>query len=68
MIYWPRINKSVQSYIVDLVFATLVVEIFNLNVDTIGSLYSNISSTIPMPSIPKISMDKIILLIKPAIP
>ncbi len=67
MIYWPRINKSVPASIIALVFATLVVEIFNLNVDTIGSLYSNISSNIPMPSIPKISIDKVILLIQPAI-
>lgn len=67
MIYWPRVNKSVPASIVALVFATLVVKIFRLNVDTIGSLYSDIPSTIPMPIIPKISMDKIILLIQPAI-
>lgn len=67
MIYWPRVNKSVPASIVALVFATLVVKTFRLNVDTIGSLYSDISSTIPMPIIPKISMDKIILLIQPAI-
>ena len=67
MIYWPKVNKSVPASIVALVFATLVVKTFRLNVDTIGSLYSDISSTIPMPIIPKISMDKIILLIQPAI-
>lgn len=67
MIYWPKVNKSVPASIIALVFATLIVKIFSLNVDTIGSLYSNISSTISMPSIPKISMDKIILLIQPAI-
>ncbi|WP_331630132.1 SulP family inorganic anion transporter [Terrisporobacter mayombei] len=67
MVYWPKVNKSVPASIIALVFATLVVKIFNLNVDTIGSLYSNISSTIPMPSIPKINMDKIIQLIQPAI-
>lgn len=67
MIYWPKVNKSVPASIVALVFATLVVKTFRLNVDTIGSLYSDISSTIPMPIIAKISMDKIILLIQPAI-
>lgn len=67
MVYWPRINKSVPASIIALVFATLIVKIFSLDVDTIGSLYSNISSTIPMPSIPKISIDKITLLIQPAI-
>lgn len=67
MVYWPKVNKSVPASIIALVFATLVVKIFSLNVDTIGSLYSNISSTIPMPSIPKINMDKIVQLIQPAI-
>lgn len=67
MIYWPKVNKSVPASIIALVFATLVVKLFSLNVDTIGSLYSNISSTIPVPSIPKVSMNKIILLIQPAI-
>lgn len=67
MVYWPKVNKGVPASIIALVFATLVVKIFSLNVDTIGSLYSNISSTIPMPSIPKINMDKIIQLIQPAI-
>ncbi|MCC3862905.1 SulP family inorganic anion transporter [Terrisporobacter petrolearius] len=67
MVYWPKVNKSVPASIIALVFATLVVKIFSLNVDTIGSLYSNISSTIPMPSIPKINMNKIIQLIQPAI-
>ena len=67
MIYWPKVNKSVPASILALLFATIIVKIFSLNVDTIGSLYSNISSTISMPSIPKISMDKIILLIQPAI-
>lgn len=66
MIYWPKFNKSIPASIVALVVATLVVELFNLNVDTIGSLYSNISSSIPMPTIPKITMGKIVLLIKPA--
>lgn len=67
MVYWPKVNKSVPASIIALVFATLVVKIFSLNVDTIGSLYSNISSTISMPSIPKINIDKIIQLIQPAI-
>lgn len=67
MVYWPKVNKSLPASIIALVFATLVVKIFNLNVDTIGSLYSNISSTIPTPSIPRINMDKIIQLIQPAI-
>jgi len=67
LVYWPKVNKSVPASIIALVFATLVVKIFSLNVDTIGSLYSNISSTIPMPSIPRINMDKIIQLIQPAI-
>lgn len=67
MIYWPKINKSIPGSIIALVLATIVVKLFNMNVDTIGSVYTNISSSIPMPSIPNADLNKIISLIKPAI-
>ena len=67
MIYWPKINKTIPPSIIALLFSTFVVQIFNLEVDTIGSLYANISSTVPMPSIPSINMNKVMVLIQPAI-
>ncbi|WP_331681666.1 SulP family inorganic anion transporter [Romboutsia sp.] len=66
MVYWPKINKSIPGSIIALVLATIVVKIFNIQIDTIGSVYSEISSSIPMPSIPKLNLEKIVSLIQPA--
>ena len=66
MIIWPKINKTIPGSLVALIIATLVVNIFNLPVDTIGSRYNEISSSIPMPSIPNINLSTIKHLINPA--
>lgn len=67
LVFWPKINKKIPASIIVLVIATLVVKLFNVPVDTIGSRFANISSTIPMPNIPKIDMSTIASLIQPAI-
>lgn len=67
MIYWPKVNKNIPGSLIALIVATAVVKIFSMNIDTIGSVYSNISSSIPAPSIPKVDIKSIIPLIQPAI-
>ncbi|MPN21726.1 C4-dicarboxylic acid transporter DauA [bioreactor metagenome] len=67
MIYWPKVNKNIPGSLIALIIATAVVKIFDINIDTIGSVYSNISSSIPAPSIPKVDIKSIIPLIQPAI-
>lgn len=67
MIYWPKVNKNIPGSLIALILATAVVKIFSINIDTIGSVYSNISSSIPAPSIPKVDIRSIIPLIQPAI-
>lgn len=67
MIYWPKVNKNIPGSLIALIVATAVVKIFSMNIDTIGSVYSNISSSIPAPSIPKADIKSIIPLIQPAI-
>lgn len=66
MIGWGKINKSIPSSIVALIVSTVIVQIFNLPVETIGSRFTNLSSTIPMPALPTIDLETIKLLIKPA--
>lgn len=66
MVYWPKVNKSVPGSVIALLLATIVVRVFNIQIDTIGSVYSNISSSIPFPTIPKVELNMIKELIKPA--
>jgi sulfate permease, SulP family len=66
MILWPKINKTIPGSLVALILATLVVSVFNLPVETIGSRFNNISSAIPVPMLPKVDFDTIKNLLNPA--
>lgn len=67
LVYWPKVNKKIPASIIVLILSTLVVNLFNLPTDTIGSRFNEISSSIPKPQIPHIDLQIIKTLIKPAI-
>lgn len=67
LVLWPKVNKKLPASIIVLVVATLVVKLFNLPVETIGSRFSDISSNIPKPTIPKMDINTITSLIQPAL-
>ncbi|MBO3444977.1 SulP family inorganic anion transporter [Clostridium sp. CCUG 7971] len=67
LVYWPKVNKKIPASIIVLILSTLVVNLFNLPTDTIGSRFNEISSSIPKPQIPHIDLQTITTLIKPAI-
>lgn len=66
MVYWPRVNKTIPGSVIALIISTLAVQLFNLPVETIGSRYAEISSSIPGPSIPMFEIETIKILFKPA--
>jgi SulP family sulfate permease len=66
MVYWPKVNKTIPGSVIALILSTVVVQLFNLPVETIGSKYSEISSSIPVPSIPMFEIETIKMLFKPA--
>ncbi|SHJ29011.1 sulfate permease, SulP family [Clostridium cavendishii DSM 21758] len=67
IVIWPKINKTIPGSLVALIMATLVVNVFNLPVETIGSRFQNISSTIPIPHLVSIDLSTIKDLFKPAL-
>lgn len=67
MVFWPKVNKNIPGSIIALILATLAVQLFNIKVDTIGSVYTDISASIPMPTIPDIDLNTIKQLIKPSL-
>lgn len=67
LVYWPKVNKKIPASIIVLILSTLVVNLFNLPTDTIGTRFNEISSSIPKPQIPHIDLQTITKLIKPAI-
>lgn len=66
LIIWPKINKIIPGSLIALILATAIAYFFKLPVATIGSQFGEISSQIPIPTIPYIDMNTITSLIKPA--
>ena len=62
LIIWPKISKKIPGSLIVVILGALVVKFCNLNVNTIGDLYS-ISSSLPSPSLPTISMERILHLL-----
>jgi SulP family sulfate permease len=49
---WPRVTHRIPGMLVALVLATLLVQLANLPVDTIGTRFGAVPSGLPRPSIP----------------
>ncbi len=67
IVYWPRVTRRVPSPFVALVVCTVLVQVFNLEVETIGSRFGDISFALPAPSFPTVSFDDARNLVSPAI-
>lgn len=66
IILWPKVNDKIPGALIALIVTSLIVKFMGLEVATIGSKFKELSSAIPMPSIPAFSIEKISLLIGPA--
>ncbi|WP_288481041.1 SulP family inorganic anion transporter [uncultured Clostridium sp.] len=67
IITFPKVNRIIPSYLIALIVVTLIVKFMNINVDTIGSSFGHISSSIPMPELPAFGTINIKNLILPSI-
>lgn len=56
MIIWPKINRTIPGSMIALITTTIIVQAFNIPVETIGSRFQEISSTMPMPLFPKMDV------------
>ncbi len=66
LIYWPKISKKIPGSLIALLAATIAVQIFNWPVETIGSRFGEISSSIPSPVLFKLDLETVKNLIQPA--
>lgn len=67
IVLWPKINKTIPGSMIALIVATLLVKFLNIPIDTIGSRFSEISSSVPMPVMPSFSIATINKLFVPAV-
>lgn len=67
IVLWPKMNKKVPGALVAVIVASLLVKFLNLDVQTIGSKFGNMSAQLPVPQVPDISFEKLYILMTPAI-
>ncbi len=66
VVFWPKVTRKVPGSLLAIIVTTGAVSVFRLPVETIGSRFGTIPSTIPLPVIPHISFPVIQQLIGPA--
>jgi len=59
VIFWPRLTRKVPGSIVALLLATIVVGVFGLPVETIGSKFGGIPTGVPPLAMPEFRMELI---------
>jgi len=65
--FWPRVSRVVPAPFVAMLLATVVVKIFHLPVDTIGTRFGAVPSSLPMPHWPAIPLAHLKELFSPAL-
>ncbi|QGU96802.1 sulfate permease [Clostridium bovifaecis] len=66
IVFWPKINKTIPGSLIALIVITSISYFLKLDVETIGSKYGEISSALPKPHIPNLSLQNIRELVPPA--
>ncbi|MEO6290159.1 MAG: SulP family inorganic anion transporter, partial [Ginsengibacter sp.] len=66
VIFFSKITHIIPGSLIAILLATTTVQLFHLPVDTIGSRFGNIPSTLPYPSLPYLNWEIIKNLIRPA--
>ena len=64
--FWPRITHKVPGSLIAIVLTTAAVYYFHIPVETIGSRFGAIPTSLPMPVIPHIDWPTVQKLIRPA--
>jgi sulfate permease, SulP family len=67
LLVWPKFSRTIPAPFVAMVLATVAVALFELPVETIGSRFGGVPSTLPRPHWPDIPWENIRELISPSI-
>lgn len=66
MILWPKVSRKIPGSIIAIFLTTFLVHLLGLNVETIGSRFGEIPSSLPTPRLPELDFATIKGLIQPA--
>lgn len=66
MIFWPKVTHRIPGSLIAIIVSTILVIVFDLPVDTIGSRFGEIPSSLPAPTFYDVNLEMIKNLISPA--
>ena len=66
MIFWPKVTDKIPGSLIAIIVTTLIAKFAGLNVNTIGSVYGELSSSFPSFSLPHTDFATVRSLISPA--
>ncbi|BBF42324.1 sulfate permease [Lachnospiraceae bacterium KM106-2] len=66
LIFWPKVTDKIPGSLIAIIATTLLVKFLKMDVNTIGSVYGELSSKFPTFSIPNVDVAMINKLISPA--
>jgi SulP family sulfate permease len=64
--WWPKVTHKIPGSLVAIVITTLAVHFFHLPVETIGGHFGTISSSLPQPVVPHVTLAVLQQMIRPA--
>jgi len=66
ILFWSRITNKLPGSLVAILLSTAAVHLFSIPVETIGSRFGSVASSLPAPTVPDVSWGTITKLISPA--
>jgi SulP family sulfate permease len=66
IVFWPRISHRLPAPFVALIATTALVQLVGLDVETVGSRFGAIPSSVPTPRLPEMSLATVTALMGPA--
>jgi sulfate permease, SulP family len=66
IVLWPRLKSRIPGPFIALIVTTIVVTVFHIPVETIGTRFGEISAAIPHPVVPHLSLEQATALVGPA--
>jgi SulP family sulfate permease len=67
LIFWPKVTDKIPGSLIAVILTTLLVKFLDMNVNTIGSVYGELSSKFPTMQIPDLNFKIIKSLFSPAL-
>lgn len=67
IVFWPRLSHRVPGSLVAIIFVTALVQVFSVPVETIGSRFGAVPTSLPAPRLPDVNWKLITQLFSPAV-